>query len=66
MNNNNNNPQHVLPDTPAPITGRNNITTKPVTEEIVICDECGDTMWDKVLAQTNTIDNISKIIVTGN
>lgn len=20
-------------------------------EEIVICDECGDTLWDKVLAQ---------------
>ncbi len=26
-------------------------------EEIVICDECGDTLWDKVLAQEEAKNN---------
>ena len=37
---------------------------EPVTEEIVICDECGDSLWDKVLAQTNATGNLVKAITT--
>ena len=33
---------------------------EPVSEEIVIYDECGDTLWDKVLAQNNKMNNPEK------
>ncbi len=29
-------------------------------EEIVIYDECGDTMWDKVLAQDDLVNTLSQ------
>jgi uncharacterized protein with ATP-grasp and redox domains len=31
---------------------RKSIETKPAEEVIVIADECGDTLWDAVLAET--------------
>ena len=34
----------------------NNSNAEPVTEEIVIYDECGDTMWDRVLAQNPLLE----------
>ena len=39
------------------------VTTEPVDELIVIPDECGDTLWDKVLEQpefTKAVKLVSK------
>lgn len=30
-------------------------STEPSPEKIVMCDECGDTLWDDVLAQDDKI-----------
>ena len=57
-------PDNFLTETPGEMVQVNNINAEPVTEEIVICDECGDTLWDKVLEQTNTTDNPGKVITT--
>jgi len=57
-------PDNFLTETPGEMVRANNSNTEPVTEEIVICDECGDTLWDKVLEQTNTTDNSGKAIST--
>lgn len=35
---------------------------EPITEEIVLYDECGDTQWDKVLIQHDLADQLSKDI----
>jgi len=32
-------------------------------EEIVLPDECGDTLWDKVLEETEKRDELKKIIL---
>jgi len=32
---------------------------EPLTEEVVLYDECGDTQWDKVLAQHDLADQLS-------
>jgi len=58
-------PGNFLAETPGGMVQANNRNAEPVTEEIVICDECGDTLWDKVLAQTNATDNLAKAITTG-
>ena len=34
------------------------ITDSTVSEEIVIYDECGDTLWDRVLRQEDNISNL--------
>jgi len=57
-------PDNFLTETPGEMVQVNNSNAEPVTEEIVICDECGDTLWDKVLEQTNTTDNPGKVITT--
>jgi hypothetical protein len=59
----NNNLKQSVPGTPAIMPGTNNSNFKPVAEEIVIFDECGDTLWDKVLAQTNIPEKPEKEIV---
>lgn len=35
-------------------------TPKEVAEDVVIYDECGDTMWDKVLAQDSKVFNLQQ------
>jgi len=35
---------------------------EPLTEEVVLYDECGDTQWDKVLMQHDFANEISKDI----
>ena len=57
---NNHVPGNFLAETPGGMVQANNRNAEPVTDEIVICDECGDTLWDKVLAQTNATDNLER------
>lgn len=35
-------------------------TTEEVIEDVVIYDECGDTMWEKVLAQDSKVFNLQQ------
>lgn len=35
-------------------------TPREVAEDVVIYDECGDTMWDKVLAQDSKVFNLQQ------
>ncbi len=37
------------------------ISAEPAKEEIVIYDECGDTMWDDVLAQEDKANQLKKV-----
>ncbi|RFM29365.1 hypothetical protein [Chitinophaga silvisoli] len=51
-------------------TSQNNnpsgLKAQPGTEKVVIQDECGDSMWEEVLAQTPDLTTIiSKQITTG-
>jgi hypothetical protein len=35
-------------------------STEPLTEEVILYDECGDTQWDKVLAQHDLADQLGE------
>ena len=53
---NNNKPLNAAAETAKTIAAVNNSNAEPATEEIVIYDECGDTMWDRVLAQSPLLE----------
>ena len=57
---NNHVPGNLLAETAGGMVQANIRNAEPVTEEIMICDECGDSLWDKVLAQTNATDNLER------
>ena len=56
----NNKPRDAEAETPTPTPAANNNNGCPATEEIVIYDECGDTMWDKVLSQKSFLGHKDK------
>ncbi len=53
---NNNKLRNAEAETVKPMPAANNSNADAVAEEIVIYDECGDTMWDKVLLQKPFLD----------
>ena len=52
----NNKPHNALSETQNAMAAVNDSSVQPVAEEIVIYDECGDTMWDRVFAQKSFLE----------
>ena len=63
-----NNSKKEITEAALPVTGNSETKNNagPGADEVVICDECGDTLWDKVLTQedeANALNHVCKIPV---